>query len=154
MMVVFDLDFTIWDAGGTWCDHTTPPYYEKNNNIFDSDHRHIKLYGQVMEILSGLKKHQIQLAVASRTHAPEIAFELMKRFNIIDYFTICEIYPSSKIAHFNKIQQKTSLPYHKMYFFDDEHRNIEDVSSIGVNCIFVKNGINKQLIEDSLGIEL
>ena len=26
MLLVFDLDFTLWDAGGTWCDQTKPPF--------------------------------------------------------------------------------------------------------------------------------
>lgn len=35
-LIVFDLDFTLWNAGGTWCDHTFPPYRKENNRVIDS----------------------------------------------------------------------------------------------------------------------
>lgn len=37
-----------------------------------------------------------------------------------------------------------------MVFFDDEDRNIVDVGKLGVTCIFVKNGVNRALVESVL----
>lgn len=37
-----------------------------------------------------------------------------------------------------------------MIFFDDEDRNIRDISNLGVVSIFVKNGVTKQVIESGI----
>lgn len=37
-----------------------------------------------------------------------------------------------------------------MIFFDDEYRNIKDIEKLGVTCIYVKNGVNYTLVENSL----
>ena len=154
MLIVFDLDFTLWNAGGVWCDLTTPPYSIKNGKIYDAECRHIKLYNDVKEILKSLKEQNISIAIASRTNEPGIAKELLKKFEIEHLISEFEIYPSSKIAHFKQLTRKTQIPYNEMYFFDDEHRNIEEVSKLGVNCTYVRNGINKQIVSLATGIIL
>ena len=146
MLVVFDLDFTLWDCGGTWCDHTNPPFYKHNGVILDEDRRIIHLYPDVIEILGEVKNRNIEMAVASRTGAPDWAEELMEMFEIKKFFDYFEIYPGSKINHFRSLQESTGLPFHHMIFFDDEMRNIEEVGRLGVNSIYVEGGINFQLI--------
>lgn len=37
-----------------------------------------------------------------------------------------------------------------MMFFDDEQRNIRDLSKEGVHCVFVKKGVTMKLLKDSL----
>lgn len=37
-----------------------------------------------------------------------------------------------------------------MMFFDDEHRNIVDVSKVSVACIFVQNGVTRALVKNAL----
>lgn len=37
-----------------------------------------------------------------------------------------------------------------MLFFDDEQRNIIDMQKEGVKCVFVKNGVNLQLVKESI----
>lgn len=37
-----------------------------------------------------------------------------------------------------------------MLFFDDEHRNIQDLNKAGVLSILVKNGVSHKVIEDAL----
>lgn len=37
-----------------------------------------------------------------------------------------------------------------MLFFDDEHRNITDIRSLGVTCVWVENGVNKSLVQSGL----
>ena len=37
-----------------------------------------------------------------------------------------------------------------MVFFDDEPRNIRDVSSLGVKCVHVPKGINEKLVDDAI----
>lgn len=58
-----------------------------------------------------------------------------------------EIYPSSKIVHFEKINNRFRIPYNQMVFYDDEYRNIEAVSRLGVQTILVKNGISFRDVE-------
>lgn len=150
MLIVFDLDFTLWDCGGTWCDHTSPPYTRKNELIRDTDNRKIRLYPEVFSILEKLQKQQVQHCVASRTYAPEWADELMQLFDIKKFFTHFEIYPGSKLSHFKSFQHKTKIPFEDMVFFDDEYRNIDEVGQLGVNAIYVENGMTKKLIQPYL----
>jgi magnesium-dependent phosphatase 1 len=37
-----------------------------------------------------------------------------------------------------------------MIFFDDEDRNIRDLTSIGVHCVLVRKGVSLELIKKSL----
>ncbi len=139
-LFVFDLDFTIWDAGGTWCDCTYPPYQLNDDHIQDGDGRQIKLYRDVLEILNHLDQNNKLISAASRTNAPDIAYKLMSMFEIRDYFDHPQIYPGSKIRHFEILQKKFGIPYHEMVFFDDEYRNIHEVSALGVSCEYLENG--------------
>lgn len=152
MLLVFDLDFTLWDAGGTWCDCTYPPYTRQNGSIYDAMDREIYLYKDVRDILEELKIQGISLGIASRTSAPRIALELLEKFEIMKYFDFKEIYPASKTKHFSALQEKSGMEYEKMYFYDDEYRNIEDISRLNVNCTFVRSGISKNIINQSTGI--
>jgi magnesium-dependent phosphatase 1 len=147
MLVVFDLDFTLWDCGGTWCDHTNPPYYRQNGIILDEDMRKIRLYPEVQSMLQNLYDQDVLLGVASRTSAPDWADELMQLFDIKKYFKFFEIYPGSKVSHFQSLQLKTGLPFRDMIFFDDEYRNIDEVSRLGVEAIFVEDGISLKTVQ-------
>jgi len=148
MLVVFDLDFTLWDCGGTWCDHTNPPYYKHNGVIMDEDQRSIRLYPDVMRILKKLSTQNIDMAVASRTSAPDRADELMQLFDIKKYFEYFEIYPGSKIKHFRSLQEKTGLAYNDMIFFFFFYRNISEVGQMGVEAVFVEDGVTKKMMQE------
>ena len=153
MLIIFDLDFTLWDAGGTWCDGTMPPYRRVNGYITDAEDRIIYLYPDVHEILSRLNKEGIMMGVASRTHSPEIARTLMELFEIRDYFRYEEIYPGSKVQHFEMLQRTTKQPFEAMYFFDDEHRNVKEVGEMGVNTYLVLEGLTwTQILESDLKV--
>lgn len=120
MLVVFDLDFTLWDA----------------------DRRTIYLYPDVKSILDTLSRKEILMAVASRTHSPYIARKLMTMFDIRCCFKYEEIYPGSKTQHFEALYKLTRIPYRDMYFFDDEYRNIAEVEALGVNVCHVGAGLS------------
>jgi magnesium-dependent phosphatase 1 len=138
---VFDLDFTIWNAGDTFCSETSPPYFWNDEQLFDQQGRWIRLYPDSVEILKRLKKAGKILAVASRTNEPDWARQLLQLFDIEKYFDIMEIYPGSKVTHLKNIQEKVGCRFEQILFFDDEILNIEENKSIGVICIWVKNGI-------------
>ncbi len=152
-LLVFDLDFTLWDAGGTWCDHTHPPYRIEDKRILDRYDAHIRLYPEVPSILQKLQQAGIPMALASRTGEPSWARKLLQLFEINDYFPFQEIYPSSKLKHFQSLHQATHIPYEKMLFFDDEHRNIEEVGRLGVTCVWVPDGLNKDLLKEHLSFD-
>lgn len=61
-----------------------------------------------------------------------------------------EIYPSSKIRHFEGIHRKTGHKYTDMLFFDDEHRNME-VETLGVTMQLVRDGVGWHEIEKAVG---
>lgn len=154
MLIVFDLDFTIWDAGGTWCDQTSPPFRKIDDTIEDSEGSIIYLYPDVMDILDTFYARKISMAIASRTYNPDTARRLLDLFGIRNFFEEEEIFPSSKIRHFENLQRKTRLPYDEMYFFDDEHRNIVEVSGLGVRSFLVRSGLNWKELEAIPGLSL
>lgn len=144
------MDFTIWNAGGKYCDTTSHPYFWLNGKLSDQSKNWIRLYPDVIRILEELKKHNKFIVTASRTFEPMWAQELLQLLDIDKYFDLKEIYPSSKIHHFSKIQNHFKLPFEQMVFFDDEYRNIEEVGQFGVNTIFVKEGITFEAIKPFL----
>ncbi len=151
-MVIFDLDFTLWDCGGAYCDCTFPPYSRKESKVTDSDGAVIRLYDDVYEILEMLDACGVKMGIASRTTTPHWARELLDLLGIAHYFSFSEIYPDSKLTHFSKLNQQSGIPFQQMLFFDDEYRNIDEVGELGVNVVHVKNGLNKKLFNS--GFEL
>jgi magnesium-dependent phosphatase 1 len=73
-----------------------------------------------------LNDRKIDIAIASRTHSPGIAIQLLELFGVRKYFQYEEIYPGSKIRYFEMLCKHTGIPYTDMFFFDDEYRNIVD----------------------------
>ncbi|WP_346858058.1 magnesium-dependent phosphatase-1 [uncultured Draconibacterium sp.] len=147
---VFDLDFTIWDAGGTWCDATSPPYKWENGKLLDQKGGWIRLYEEVVEILDVLKSQNKFIVAASRTYRPIWAQELLQLLDIDKYFDLKEIYPSSKIHHFNQIENHFKMLFSEMVFFDDEYRNVREVSALGVNSVLVSKGITLSMVKEYL----
>lgn len=146
-LVVFDLDYTLWDCGGTWCDCLTPPFSGSGQQVRDSTGRHVQLYEDVLWILDHCDSHGVPMALASRTQEPDWARELIERLDVAHRFAHAEIYPSSKLAHFCELRNQSGVAFEEMLFFDDEMRNINEVSRLGVNSIFVPAGINRELFD-------
>ena len=56
-LIVFDLDFTLWDCGGLWVDCTSYPFRKREDGrIVDSDGKNLRLYEDVPEILDEIAK--------------------------------------------------------------------------------------------------
>lgn len=147
-LVVFDLDFTLWNAGGQWIDQSSPPFTKKDGIVYDSTDSPMVLYPDSINILNILYKNNILIAAASRTYQPSWALRLLELYDIQKYFHYLKIFPDTKISHFNQLRKESGIPYKDMVFFDDEMRNIDDVSSLGVKAIQVNDGITLELIHE------
>lgn len=145
-LFIFDLDFTLWDASGTWCDCTNPPYRRENGYVIDAESCKIKLYPDVLGIIKRLKEENKLIAIASRTEKPEWAKQILDLFDIRDKFDFEEIFPDRKTSHLSNINKTSSIHFQDMVFFDDEYRNIEDVSLLGVASEWVRSGLRKEIV--------
>jgi magnesium-dependent phosphatase 1 len=175
-LIVFDLDYTLWafwvdthvtpplkpspNASSSSCSSAVDKYGETYG-----------FYDDVPAILQTLPQAGIKTAVASRTHAPALAKTLLKILHLpaqaaedpgsddapksaavgarkaLDAFDAgLEIYPSSKIKHFEAIHKRTGIKYEDMLFFDDEARN-RDTESLGVTMWLVRDGVTWKEVE-------
>lgn len=76
--------------------------------------------------------------------------KLGKPRKAIEFFDAgLEIYPSSKIRHFEALGKRTGIPYTEMLFFDDESRN-RDTESLGVTMWLVRDGVTWNEIVDGI----
>ncbi len=134
-------------------------------------------YADVPHILHSLPQAGVKMAVASRSTTPDVARDLLKLLHVppggkaeargsweagtkrdrkekpkraLEFFDAgLEIYPSSKIRHFEVIQKRTGVPCSEMLFFDDEPRNRE-VESVGVTMWLVRDGLTWDELEGGI----
>lgn len=137
-LLVLDLDYTLW------------PFYCECRSKSDNP----RLYPQARGILNALKEKEVKMAVASRTPTPDIARVYLNKLGLTSLFTHMEIFPSwtNKTEHFKNLMQKTSIPYKSMLFFDDEDRNVQAVSRMGVSSVLVHNGLDIEALKEGLTI--
>lgn len=114
-----------------------PPYRKVGCIVRDARGLQMEPFPDVDEILKQLHENGIPLAAASRTTYPDGAFSLIKLYGWNDYFRYKEIYPGSKTTHFKKLAAASGASFNEMIFFDNESRNISDVSKMGVTCVLV-----------------
>ena len=99
------------------------------------------------------------MTLASRTEQPSWARELVELQAIHHRFAFAEIYLSSKFKHFAALRELSGLQCSSMVFFDDEMRNIKEVSSLGVSMVAIGKGTKEawsklgQLPLDALVVE-
>ncbi|PFX18609.1 magnesium-dependent phosphatase 1-like isoform X1 [Stylophora pistillata] len=148
-LVVFDLDYTLWPF---WADtHVSPPFTRKSNgSVQDRSGNKVNLYDDTSEILKHLSSKGMRLAAASRTEDPPTAQELLRILDIDQYFSYKEIYPGSKVTHFKRFTEASGIAYSNMLFFDDEERNIHQISRLGVTCVLVKRGMTYTVLQSGL----
>jgi magnesium-dependent phosphatase 1 len=133
-------------------------------------------YTPIPSILIACRAVKIQMGLASRTHTPDLAREMLKQLHIssqnrpsssptdttpdsskpnasekplrsYDLFQYIQIFPGSKTKHFERIQKSSGIPYGQMLFFDDELRNRNVETELGVTFHKVPDGVNKQEID-------
>lgn len=147
-LIVFDLDCTLWPFH---VDCSDPPFKkDSNGHIVDRRGKQLKPYPQVKDILQKLSAVGYKIGIASRTAAIKEGADLVNLFGFKKYVNYSEIYPGCKVSHFNQFKKQSGIPFEGMLFFDDESRNITDIKRIGAVAIYVRNGVNNNVIEDGL----
>ena len=149
-LIVFDLDYTLWDCGGTWCDCLTPPFSHSESGPRDRYGRIVTLYDGVHDSLDWCDENGVTMALASRTEEPSWARQLIRMLGIADRFKYDEIFPSTKVIHFKNLHESSGIPLQDMLFFDDEMRNIREVGQMGVTAIYVERGLSYSVFQDGL----
>lgn len=188
-LIVFDLDYTLWPF---WVDtHIVPPLRAntRHTEVTDRVGESFTFYADVPAVLWSLREAGIRLAVASRTHAPDLGREMLKLLHVgappplshpstamgdgdseenigrenssasskkdkkarkaIELFDWLEIYPSSKIKHFESLAKRSGIAYTDMLFFDDESRNRE-VARLGPTFWLVRDGTDWDEVEKGI----
>ncbi|CAI2731451.1 unnamed protein product [Schistosoma spindalis] len=140
-LIAFDLDCTLWPFD---CDIYDSQVFHKNGDmIYDENNYPLNILQDSNNILKSIKQEKdVLLACASRTPSVETARQLVHLNGWDKLFDHMEIYPDSKIVHFQTLQRKTKIPYNKMIFFDDLQWNIKEVKSLGVHSHHVPNGVH------------
>ncbi|MEM7010216.1 MAG: magnesium-dependent phosphatase-1 [Verrucomicrobiota bacterium] len=151
-LIVFDLDFTLWSAGGLWIDCTAWPFNERDGKIFDAEEREFKLYPDIEPIVQQLQEDGCLLGIASRTSEPGWARWVLDIWELREQFDFEEIYPGSKITHFEALRDKSEIEFEEMLFFDDEQRNIDEVGNLGVCSVLVENGVTRSRFEHGVNL--
>ncbi|KAF6775064.1 hypothetical protein AHF37_05306 [Paragonimus kellicotti] len=143
------LDLTLWPFD---CDDFVGhKFHKKGAKVFDSNGEAVNVCPDSNYLLESIKNEDgVLLACASRTVFPESALQLIRAHDWDKLFDVMEIYPSSKVKHFNALAKKTGVSFNEMLFFDDLHWNIDEVSRLGVHAHLVKNGINTGLVRRAL----
>ncbi len=149
-LFVFDLDFTLWDCGGRWIDRTQWPFRREGEGIYDRAGAEFRLYTEVREILRELADAGANMALASRTTRSEWAEWLLDAWDLHGHFAFREIYPGSKVRHFENLRDASELAFEEIIFFDDEERNIAEVGELGVTAVHVSNGLDRATFERGL----
>ncbi|KAH1182117.1 hypothetical protein KIL84_009871 [Mauremys mutica] len=119
-------------------------------SVLDARGRPVCLYPEVPAVLERLQGLGVPMAAASRTGETRGAIQLLELFSLRRFLRCVEIYPGGKSAHFHRLQQDTGVPFAQMLFFDDEERNIRDVSQLGVTCVLVPDGMTQALLTRGL----
>ena len=100
------------------------------------------------------------MTLASRTHTPDLANQMLKLLLIrevdgsnptkaSEFFSNTQIYPGDKRTHMKRLNEITKVAYEDMLFFDDESRN-RNVENLGVCFWLVKQGVSKAEIDNGV----
>ncbi|KAH8681098.1 acid phosphatase-domain-containing protein [Xylariales sp. PMI_506] len=170
-LVVFDLDYTLWPFWVDTHVYPPLRANAEHSACTDKVGESFAFYADVPRVLHALGLAGVKVGVASRTHAPDLGREMLKLLHVppasivlagdggaassgsgkkgadkarraIEFFDAgLEIYPSSKIRHFEALAKRTGIPYADMLFFDDESRN-RDTETLGVTMWLVRDGVS------------
>lgn len=122
------------------------------NPVADKD---VKLFPAAKKIIDSVRSSPEQwentkFAVASRTKSVAWAHDLLKQFDLYDFFDYIEIFPGDKKQHFSNLKEMSGISYQDMIFFDDSRDgrfgNCVPVSQLGVLSVHTPNGLYEEEI--------
>ncbi|MCJ1444558.1 MAG: hypothetical protein MMC23_005060 [Stictis urceolatum] len=165
-VLIFDLDYTLWPF---WVDtHVSGSLKANTNNttVTDRTGESFTFYQDIPSILHSASTLSLPLALASRTHAPDLAQKMLSLIHIptpstqtstkpsaprkaLDFFAYRQIFPGDKKAHMRGIQKSSGIAFEDMLFFDDEMRN-RNVESLGVCFWFVRDGVTVGEVDEGV----
>lgn len=70
-----------------------------------------------------------------------------KTHRALEYFDFVQIFPGNKTQHFAKIHQASGVAFEDMLFFDDEARNRNVETELGVTFCIVRDGLNREEVD-------
>eukprot|EP00667_Euglena_gracilis_P022330 EG_transcript_24788 len=157
-LVALDIDYTLWPF---WVDtHRHPPFRQTARGVVDGSGEAVELFPDVPSILLELHANpEVQLAYVSRTGEPAWAEEAARLVRLADsqhtMWSVAdhrEVYPGSKLTHFQRLHQRTGIPYSEMLFFDDESQNRE-VAQLGVTFVLLgHDGLTRRALAEGLAL--
>lgn len=146
-LIVFDLDYTLWPFYIEYCDK---PLKKTETHIVDACGQKIQPYPHSTSILQRLSGLGYKIGIASRTSAIKDADILVNLLDWKQYITYQEIYPTSKVQHFNEFKKQSGIPFERMLFFDDEERNVAEINRLGAVAILVDSGVSDSVVAEGL----
>lgn len=78
---------------------------------------------------------------------PAAADARARSIRALDYFDHLQIFPGNKTQHFTRIHQASGIPYEDMLFFDDEARNRNVQTELGVTFWLVRDGMTREEVD-------
>lgn len=130
-------------------------------------------YPDIPSILYSAHSRSLPLALASRTHAPDLAAKMLKLLHVPTpaaasttdqtatnssaaapveagkFFKYKEIFPGDKKTHMRNLKSSSGVDFEDMLFFDDETRN-RNVESLGVTFWLVRDGVSTQEVDNGV----
>jgi magnesium-dependent phosphatase 1 len=135
---------------------------DSNSVLHDRNGARVELLGISAQVLHDLKHDpawsNTVIAIASTTDEPQWAKECLKKFHtqpsrkpILTSFDSIQIFHDNKRTHFKNMQKEyPHIQYDEMIFFDNQMNNINDVSKLGVHCVYSPDGITSEIWEYGL----
>jgi magnesium-dependent phosphatase 1 len=164
-LIGFDLDGTVWtpDMYQLWGGGAPFTIAPNGIDLIDRRGTSVKLLGNISSILHELQTDpelsSIKVAWVSCTDEPEWANECLQKFKTTGRSPIgtcshsSQIFQAYKQVHFQKLRQLyPEIDYSQMLFFDNEYRNIEAVSELGVKCVYCPRGVTQEVWESGLAL--
>lgn len=65
----------------------------------------------------------------------------------LEYFDYVQIFPANKTQHFARIHQVSGVAFEEMLFFDDEARNRNVETELGVTFCIVRDGLDREVVD-------
>jgi magnesium-dependent phosphatase 1 len=158
-VVVFDLDDTLWE-GEVDCSGGPPFKLSAGSRdvVLCCHNSRVQLFEDVIDIFDLLIHLNVPIAYASRTWQPSWAKKALEQFKCgtdgaSDMWQISVSAgwgDCSKVSHIRKISADLNLPIDSMVFFDNELRNIRDISPLGATCGYCPDGLTMEIFQNKM----